>query len=455
MKEGERQVAPTLDGIRRDHVARYEWLAQTIPGKCSIVDIACGIGYGSNILAKAGHEVVGMDIDADAIAYARKHYAHPRARFAQQDGAQPGELGKFDVAVSLETIEHIEDPRPLLKALRASAQRLIASVPNEAEYPYGAGVAYHFRHYTAGQFEALLNECGWGVTGWYGQEGPESEVEHYNLKHARMGRTIMAVCEHIEPVTADLLGEAKSKKTKPKHVAILGLGPSLDQYTNICKRLGGRHKYADETWCINSLGSIIACDRIFHMDDVRIQELRAAERPESNIAAMLEWMKTITIPVTTSRPHPDYPALEPFPLVEVLNDFRYGYFNSTAAYAVAYAIWLGVEKISLFGCDYTYPDAHDAEKGRACVEFWLGMAAERGIRITVPKNTTLLDALHTQRERFYGYDTLDLHIRQDEQGRIGIEFSERADLPSAEQVEAAYDHDKHPNPLMVEAKEES
>lgn len=242
----------------------------------------------------------------------------------------------------------------------------------------------------------------------------------------------------------------------PEHVAILGLGPSLDQYTNICKRLGGRHKYADETWCINSLGSVIACDRIFHMDDVRIQEIRAAARPESNIAAMLEWMRTTPVPIVTSRPHPDYPSAEPFPLIEVLNAFRYGYFNSTAAYAVAYAIWLGVKRISLFGCDYTYPNAHDAEKGRACVEFWLGVATERGIKVTVPKQTTLLDALHTERERFYGYDTLDLKISQDDAGKINVEFSERAetDIPTAEQVEAAYDHDAHPNALMVEQSEQ-
>lgn len=448
MKEGERQVSPTLDGIRRDHVARYEWAEAQIEG-ASVVDLACGIGYGSRILASGGLNVVGMDVDSEAIAYARKHYSHPRARFEQRDGAKPGALGKYDFAVCFETIEHIEDPSPLLKALRQSALGLLASVPNEDVFPFGNGVAFHHRHYTRGQFEALLNECGWGVEAWYGQIGPESEVEP-NVD----GRTLIAVCKHIEPKKSMPVEQTEEKpKNVPDHVTILGLGPSLDQYTNITKRLGGRHKYSDETWCINSLGSIIACDRIFHMDDVRIQELRAHARPESNIAAMLEWLKTTTIPVMTSRPHPDYPALQAFPLIEVLNDCQYGYFNSTAAYAVAYAIWLGVKKISLFGCDYTYPNAHDAEKGRACVEFWLGMAAERGIRITVPKNTTLLDALHTQRERFYGYDTLDLAISQDKSGRINVEFSERAaaDVPTADQIEASYDHDNHPNALMAEA----
>lgn len=445
MRPDERQVAPTVDGIRRDHVARYEWAASRLHKNSKIVDIACGVGYGSNILAKAGLEVVGMDIDAEAVAYARKHYAHPRARFQVQDGSAPAELGKFDVAITFETIEHIEDPRPLLRSLRAAAPTLLASVPNEDVFPYGNGIAYHFRHYTPGEFEALLNETGWDVVEWYGQETAESEVEK-----GVMGRTIIAACIRGDERKQKPMGDAVAAKpaSVPEHVAILGLGPSVDQYTNVVKRLGGRHRFCDETWTINSLGATFACDRIFHMDDVRIQEIRAAAQPESNIAVMLKWLRNAPAPVVTSRPHPDYPMLEPFPLIEVLNEFRNGYFNSTAAYAVAYAVWLGVKKISIFGCDYTYPNAHDAEKGRACLEYWLGIATERGIKIAVPKNTTLLDAIHTQRERFYGYDTLDMTIRE-VGGRINVEFAERKDVPTAEEIEAAYDHSAHPNALVA------
>lgn len=235
----------------------------------------------------------------------------------------------------------------------------------------------------------------------------------------------------------------------PHHVAIVGLGPSLSGYTNVTKSLGGRHKFCSETWAINALGSVIQCDRIFHMDDVRIQEIRAKANPESNIAAMLEWMKKTTVPIITSRAHPDYPALQEFPLEAVLNEFDIAYFNSTVAYAVAYAVFIGVKQLSLFGVDFTYPNAHDAEKGRACVEFWMGIASERGIKLTVPTNTTLLDAIHPERERFYGFDTLDLDIDQDEDGRIHLKATERERLPTAAEVELAYSHDKHPNALMV------
>ena len=237
-------------------------------------------------------------------------------------------------------------------------------------------------------------------------------------------------------------------KTPPKHVAIVGLGPSSAQYVAIAKSLGGRHQLCDETWAINALGDVIACDRVFHMDDVRIQEIRAAAAPESNIAAMLKWMRLHTGPIITCRLHDDYPGLVEFPLEDVINDCPNGYFNSTAAYAVAYAIWLGVEKISLYGCDFTYPDAHDAEKGRACVEYWLGIASERGIKISVPKSTSLLDACYSQDERFYGFsDTRTLDIKR--QGdRIVVGFIEREQLATAEEIEARYDHSAHPNPLV-------
>lgn len=238
-----------------------------------------------------------------------------------------------------------------------------------------------------------------------------------------------------------------------KHVTILGLGPSVSAYLDITRRLGGRHKYSDETWCINALGGVLQCDRIFHMDDVRIQLIRSAARPESNIAAMLEWMRETETPIITSRLHPGFPSLVEFPLEAVINNLTFDYFNSTAAYAVAYAIYLGVEKISLFGCDYTYPNAHDAEKGRACVEFWLGQAAARGIKIGLPKSTTLMDGLYSRQERLYGYDTRTVEFIHEEDGYIRVAYTEKEDLPTADAIEAAYDHSAHPNALVSGEKQ--
>jgi len=124
-----------------------------------------------------------------------------------------------------------------------------------------------------------------------------------------------------------------------------------------------------------------------------------------------------------------------------------GYFNSTAAYAVALAIAIGVKRITLFGFDFTYPNAHHAEQGRACVEFLLGIAKARGIEIGLPDSTSLMDGCTTREARFYGYDGLAIAFEHDEAGAVRLTFSPRA-LPNAEAIEARYDHSQHPNALV-------
>jgi len=431
MRDGERQVSPTLDGIRADHRHRYEFAARTIPKSSRVIDFAAGIGYGTRILADAGHAAHGFDIDEDAIAYANEHYRHPGGKtdFSTANGNAPGELGDYDAAVCFETIEHIEDPRPLLKALRTSAPLLIASVPNESVYPFNDGtrqIAYHFRHYTKYEFASLLQECGWCPVEWCGQEGDESEVEP-NIN----GRTIIVVARR------DAMPD---EKPNGKHVAILGLGGSITEFLEITKRKGGRSAFCDEVWAINALGDVFACDLVFHMDDVRIQEIRAAAAPATNIAALLPWIRKSKVPVVTSRAHPDYPALVEYPLEDVLNHLGHDYFNSTTAYAIAFAIHIGVAKISLFGLDFTYENQHHAEKGRACVEFWLGYARARGIKLLMPKTSTLMDACHTRSERLYGYDTVDVKFDIKETGEVKLDFVPKETLPTAEAIEASYDH---------------
>lgn len=466
-RSGERQVASRLRDIRRDHVARYEFAVRQMDELClrtaRVIDIACGVGYGSWMLSQHPYyRVLGVDSFLPAIEYAKRHWAAENVQYICAP-AQEVELPPFqDVAVCFETIEHLTEPDALLllRKLRRSATWLLASVPNEDEMPFGDGYAFHHRHYTARQFEALLNSAGWVVAAWFGQRDDTSPVTE-----GAAGRTIVVRCVAlqdaddpgedapqpaidavVEPTAYQQMVEAFPV---PEHVAILGLGPSLEQYVDIVKRLGGKHAYCTETWGINAVAGVLLCDRVFHMDDVRIQEVRAASAPDSNIARMLEWLKAHPGPIITSREHPDYPGLVAFPLEEVLNNLGQAYFNSTAAYAVAYAIHIGVKHISVFGCDYTYPDAHDAEKGRACLEFWLGIASARGIRLTVPKTSTLLDGIYPQQDRFYGYDTVAVNLRKNDTGGVAVDLNPLSTLPDAAEIESRYDHSQHPNALVV------
>jgi protein-L-isoaspartate O-methyltransferase len=60
LHSGERQVAATVEGIRRDHVARYEWAARQI-NSAVVFDFGCGVGYGSAILAARANRVIAID----------------------------------------------------------------------------------------------------------------------------------------------------------------------------------------------------------------------------------------------------------------------------------------------------------------------------------------------------------------------------------------------------------
>lgn len=433
MFDGERQVAPDVSGIRRDHVARYEWARSVLPPASRVLDAGCGIGYGSNILALAGFRVAGLDRNAEAIAYAETHYAHPRLALKIADLAIITGLDDADAVVCFETIEHIADPLPMLRAFHKAAPKLLISVPNETVFPY-AGQKFHHRHYTRIELLKLLERAGWRVTGWFGQQGLESEVEP-NCR----GRTAV--------VTAERANGEPSVSPGLDHVAIVALGGSAVEYFKVIQSFGGRNGLADEVWAINAMGNVIACDRIFHMDDVWLQERRAAADPSGNIAKMLDWLKVHPGPIYTSAVRPGYPGLVPYPLQDVIGKRGVPYFNSTPAYAVAFARHIGVQKITLYGLDYTYQDRHKAERGRACVEFWLGLCTADGIEIVMPEQTSLMDACAPPGERLYGYDGFDVILEDDAEGGLALEFQPK-ELPTAAEIERRYDHARHPNRLL-------
>ncbi len=242
-----------------------------------------------------------------------------------------------------------------------------------------------------------------------------------------------------------------SAKPSIGHVVIVGLGPSAEQYVDLTKRLGGRRAFADEVWAINGMADVIQCDRVFHMDDIRVQESRADALPESNIAQMVKWLKTHPGPVITSRAHPSYPGLVEFPLQDVINNLGYAYFNGTAAYAAAYAIHLGATKISFFGCDFSYANSHHAEQGRGCLEFWIGFAAARGIQLGMADATSLLDTCDAPKDpgeiKVYGYDYDHVMVEVDA-GAAKISFKPREAPPTAASVEARYDHTRPTSPHL-------
>lgn len=437
---GERQVAETVDGIRADHRARYEWAAGRL-GKKSVVDAACGIGYGSKILSNVGGcKVRAFDRSADALGFAKQHYNHDERIDYSVGELESVQFPKhYDAVVCFEALEHTDKPDRVLQNFRGMAPWLYVSVPNEVVFPY-RGQEHHHRHYSASQLETLLNRNGWEVREWWGQEGTESPVtERVN------GRTLVAVCERVEVAEGGTAKELPAPiRAVPQSVVIVAMGASSHTYLSICSQAGDRRRLADETWAVNAMAGVIQHDRVFHMDDMRLQEMRAAANPKSNVAGVANWLRTHPGPIYTSRAYPEFPGAVEFPLAEVMTKTGHGYFNNTVAYAIAYALYLkltqgGPNRIELFGIDFSYPNGHKREKGRACVEFWLGLCSAHGININIAQDSTLMDASVPDAEKMYGYDAYELKIDMQDDG-FHVTKTDKP-LPSVEEIERRYSHD--------------
>ena len=120
------------------HIVRYALAAEWVRPGDTVLDCACGLGYGSALLSarSAGSQFIAVDIDEKAIRYAKDHFA---GRYGVDYRQSLGERLRFmpdqsiDTIVSFETIEHVPDYQQILQEFARVLKpdgRLIASVPN-------------------------------------------------------------------------------------------------------------------------------------------------------------------------------------------------------------------------------------------------------------------------------------------------------------------------------------
>lgn len=143
----------------RRHLAVYEWVAARCGG-LDVVDMACGEGYGTDVLARSAAGVTGVDANPEAFEHARARYARPGVRFERDlvdSYAEP-----CDAVVFLQTIEHVEDDAGVLRHFKGMLRpggTAYVSTPNVLTLaPPGAEKSdnpWHLREYRPEQFRAL------------------------------------------------------------------------------------------------------------------------------------------------------------------------------------------------------------------------------------------------------------------------------------------------------------
>jgi len=146
--------------IYDEHLVRYQLASQLVKNKV-VLDVACGSGYGSYFLAQAqAQQVVGVDIDETTVQTAQKKYSANNLQYIT-DSAETLEKLKdksFDVVVSFETIEHLQNYHSYLQALRRVLKNdglAIISTPN-AEAFTEVDNPFHLKEFTEAELVLAL-----------------------------------------------------------------------------------------------------------------------------------------------------------------------------------------------------------------------------------------------------------------------------------------------------------
>ena len=168
---GERVIPGQVnEDLWNEHLARYAFARRYANGK-RVLDAGCGTGYGAAELALSASSVTGVDLDPEAIAFAREHYQSPALRFlASTCTAMPFPNHEFDVIVAFEVIEHLADYRAFLdecaRVLRPPGLVIVSS-PNRRYYAETRAKTgpnpYHQHEFEADEFVRELGRLFPGV----------------------------------------------------------------------------------------------------------------------------------------------------------------------------------------------------------------------------------------------------------------------------------------------------
>ena len=200
--------------IEDNHLERYKFAARFVNGM-NVLDIACGSGYGSKLLSESGAiKVNGVDIFNDVIEHAKSTYHGGNLFYETADICEYKSDSLFDVIVSFETIEHVEDYRrgmSNLFTLLKSGGTLIISTPNRLITSPGRSLEgkprnkFHVREFTIGEFCTALKDAGFQVdrTNIYGQR---QQKYFSNRLIGRIYKNVFLPNKRTSPVV-DVVGE--------------------------------------------------------------------------------------------------------------------------------------------------------------------------------------------------------------------------------------------------------
>lgn len=152
--------------IVAEHYQRYNAVLNIVKGQ-KVLDAACGAGYGTALMASVAEEVTGIDISSEAITFANHRYSDiSNAKYLEASIAElPFSDNTFDVIISFETIEHVEEElqNKFLKEIKRCLKDdgiLVMSSPDKRTYSDLPDFhnEFHVKEFYFDEFDAFLHK---------------------------------------------------------------------------------------------------------------------------------------------------------------------------------------------------------------------------------------------------------------------------------------------------------
>lgn len=193
-------------GILKDpaQIGMYEAIAKNWCIGKAVIDVGCGIGVGTNVLAREAIGSFGIDINRESIKFAEQMFGNQKVKFEVADITKlmPRPIGTFDVVVAIELIEHVADFEAVLEGLKRFYEEkrrtvFFISSPNRNNDKIANDKPkneYHVREWTSGEFYSILTKHFRAVVLYNGKT-----VSDFNQGETVDGNTketpILAKCE--------------------------------------------------------------------------------------------------------------------------------------------------------------------------------------------------------------------------------------------------------------------
>ena len=317
---GERVVPGKVDpDLLNEHLCRYHFACPLVEGRFAL-DVGCGTGYGTAVLARSARRVLALDVSAESVAFAKENYAAPNVDFLVSDCRQiPLGAETVDAAVCFEVIEHLAEQTSLLQEIRRVLRPdgvLVISTPNRIYYTEERKETnpFHVREFDFDEFLAFLkgsfsqvemtfqNHVASLYVGNPRQQRPlRSEMgQHSEVDLERSSHYFVAVCSNSPgdqgcdplvylPASANLL------RDRDKHIR-----SQAERIQKLDERvLQQQQEYdAQSQWCLQLNQQMLERTDWAQRLEQRIQALDARiEELQQQLQSRTEWAERLNLEV--------------------------------------------------------------------------------------------------------------------------------------------------------------